>query len=140
MRHSGSCHCQSIQLILDSQHGAKAIVARACQCSFCRKNGINWYSDPNGQLLLKYAATLRPTYYRFGMKLADFVICPRCGVCVAAIKDDDSQPRAVVNLNCLDYDWDWSKNTISMDFDSDSKTERSDRHQQNWMPFKIITY
>lgn len=58
---------------------------------------------------------------------------------MAAIESPDSQPRAVVNLNCLDSDRDWSEDSVPMDFDSDSETERSDRHQQNWMPVKMLT-
>ena len=138
MKHAGSCHCGSVQVSLDIPTEAEAITPRACQCTFCRKNGINWYSDACGQLFIHYDAAQKPIYYRFGMKIADFIICARCGVCLAAIEKEGDQARAVINLNCLDYDKDWSESSIPTDFGQDNPEDRMDRHQKNWMPVQII--
>ncbi|MEP3452146.1 MAG: hypothetical protein ABJN65_09255 [Parasphingorhabdus sp.] len=72
------------------------------------------------------------------MKIADFVICSRCGVCLAAIEKDGGQARAVVNLNCIDSHQNWSKKSCPVDFDNDNETGRVQRHQKNWMPVQII--
>ncbi len=39
--------------------------------------------------------------YRFGSATADYLICRRCGVYVAAICETSAGTRAVVNVNCL---------------------------------------
>jgi hypothetical protein len=40
--------------------------------------------------------------YSFGTRTADFLICRRCGVFIAAVSDLETVPCAVVNVNCLD--------------------------------------
>jgi hypothetical protein len=59
-------------------------------------------SDPAGLLEISAEDWSLVEFYRFGMRTADFVICRRCGVFIAAISDLEIAPYAVVNVNCLD--------------------------------------
>jgi hypothetical protein len=43
--------------------------------------------------------------YRFGTRTAltaDFLICRRCGVFIAAVSDIETAPSAEINVTCLD--------------------------------------
>ena len=46
----GKCHCGNISFSLTWDPDPKEIPARACDCSFCRKHGGVWTSNPRGAL------------------------------------------------------------------------------------------
>ena len=46
----GSCHCGNIAFDLVWEPAPAEIPARACTCSFCRKHGGVWTSNPRGSL------------------------------------------------------------------------------------------
>ena len=93
-RHAGGCHCGALRLEFDTD---KPLAPRACQCNFCRERGARWVSDPAGSAMLAIGPdTVR---YRFGTGTADFLICTRCGSCIAAVHDGS---LAVLNLNTFE--------------------------------------
>ena len=71
--------------------------------------------------------------YRFGTRTAEFLICRRCGVFIAAISEA-AGTRAVVNVNCLDDRADFTAVPVMRDFDGETGETRSSRHAANWTP------
>jgi hypothetical protein len=59
-------------------------------------------SAPAGLLEISADGWSLVELYRFGTRTADFLICRRRGVFIAAISDLETAPCVVVNVNFLD--------------------------------------
>jgi hypothetical protein len=82
--HRGSCHCGALRLSYRSAVPPADTELRACQCSFCRRHGSRALSDPAGRVEIEAEAGAL-NRYRFGLGTADYFLCARCGVYVAAV-------------------------------------------------------
>ncbi|MBD2841947.1 GFA family protein [Erythrobacter rubeus] len=122
-------------MLLTTQFAEDEIAPRVCGCDFCLKHRPNWFSDRTGQLAVNYA--VEPTRYRFGSETADFLICPRCGVVVAAICKSDGKTIGVFNLNCLEAHQDWPAQAQDVNYDGEELQNRVERRAANWMPVSL---
>ena len=93
----GGCHCGAVRVVFESRFGPAELPVRACQCSFCRAHGARTASDPQGSV--RFSGPLRR--YRFGLRTADFLLCPDCGVYLGALYADADGAWATLNVNCL---------------------------------------
>lgn len=122
----GACHCGAVRF---QCQGPLPQSCRLCQCSYCRKAGARWWSDPAATLVLQGA----PAAYRFGTRTADFLFCPRCGVLVAAYCEIDGRGYAVLNvanvegLDAAALPW------KAFSFDGEDEGARLARRRRNWM-------
>ena len=129
--HAGGCHCGAIRVEFDSE---KPLAPRACQCSFCRKHNARSVSDPDGKVTIVAGDVQR---YRFGQKLADFLICPACGIYVGAVADLDGGTCAVLNLNAFD-DPHLDLEGAPFSYDGESAGTRNARRRERWTPARIV--
>lgn len=130
--HTGACHCGAIRVAFDSD---KPLAPRACQCGFCRRHDARSVSDPEGEVELTLAGDVQR--YRFGRKLADFLICGRCGIYVAAVAEIDGGFFAVLNLNAFD-DPRLDLEAAPFSYDGESALERNARRRKRWTPARIV--
>lgn len=90
----GHCHCGSVNWTFD---GVPPF-AKACNCSVCRRYGVLWAYDFEGERIKVIGPT--KTYIR-GDREIGFHFCPNCG-CVAfwrAVQpDEDGRTHIAVNL------------------------------------------
>lgn len=99
----GSCHCGRLRIEFSTNQDPADFTPRACDCSFCRKHGAAYVSDPAGRLSVSTReGALRK--YRQGSDSADFLVCGECGVLVAVIFEHDGRIHGAVNAGCLDGD------------------------------------
>jgi len=91
-------------------------------------------SDTAGLLELSADDWSLVELYRFGTRTADFVICRRCGVFVAAIMNLSTEPHAVVNVNCLDDRSLFTVEAAMHEFQDETLEARTSRRTANWMP------
>lgn len=98
----GGCHCGLLRLAFATSLPAAALAPRACDCSFCHRHGAAWLSDPDGRLDITAAGRNALLSYRQGSEAAEFRLCARCGVLVAATFTDADRLYAAVNAGCLD--------------------------------------
>ena len=97
----GSCHCGRLRLVFSTARHPLDFTPRACDCSFCRKHGAAYVSDPAGQLSVSVREdALRK--YRQGSDTADFLLCGKCGVLVAVIFEHAGRLHGAVNVGCLE--------------------------------------
>ncbi|MEW6281596.1 MAG: hypothetical protein AB1758_23500, partial [Candidatus Eremiobacterota bacterium] len=73
--------------------------------------------------------------YRFGLGTAQFLVCGRCGVYVAAVLEAESRTVATVNVNSLDEPMAGAATPVS--YGEESAQERIDRRLRMWTPGKI---
>lgn len=95
----GSCHCGAVQWRFYSEPEG----ATVCNCTVCRRYGVLWAYDYEGEGIHVSGAT-RP--YMRG-KAIEFHFCPSCG-CVAYWRaqraGEDGRRRIAVNLRLAEPD------------------------------------
>jgi hypothetical protein len=132
----GACHCHNIEVRLESDASPIELGIRTDTCSFCRKQGARYTSDPAGELRLAIGDENLVERYRFGTKTADFMLCKRCGVFVAACMPQAS--LAVVNVNVLDARDAFSVEPLQVaDLDGESLEQRLARRKAKWTPLVL---
>lgn len=134
MEHSGGCHCGNIEVRLRLSKPPELSYLRACACSFCRSHAIRTVADVDGlaELSAKDWSQVEP--YRFGSATADYLVCRRCGVYVAAICETSAGTRAVVNVNCLTDRAAFTAVPVVSEYDGEAIDARLARRAEKWMP------
>jgi hypothetical protein len=89
----GSCHCGSVRWRFDAEPDG----ATACNCTVCRRYGVLWIYDFEGEGV----HATGPTQIYIRGRTTEFHFCPTCG-CVAywrALKDNnEGRRRMAVNV------------------------------------------
>jgi len=89
----GSCHCGAVRWSFEGIPES----ATACNCTVCRRYGVLWAYDFEGERIRVEGPT---RIYRRG-RAVDFHFCPECG-CVAFWRgqqvEDENRRRIAVNL------------------------------------------
>jgi hypothetical protein len=133
----GSCHCGNLTVELETARSPAEIQVRNDQCSFCTRHAARSISDPNGVLTLRVADANALIRYRFGLRTADFLICGRCGVYVAATFAEADRAWAVLNCNVLDERAAFGPGE-PVDFDGETVETRQTRRRARWTPARIV--
>jgi hypothetical protein len=97
----GGCHCGAVRVEFGTAREAVAFSPRACDCSFCCKHGAAWISDPEGRLTIVECEAGVMRDYRQGSQTARFLLCARCGVCVAVVFEESGRTWGAINAGCL---------------------------------------
>jgi hypothetical protein len=132
MIHTGGCHCGNLKLEFESVLPPAALPLRACQCTFCRRQGALSTSDPDGELRLTVAEPAQLLRYRFGLGVTDFLICRRCGVYVMASSEIDGGRYAVVNANALECREALTGRILPMEYGAEDQAARLKRRKLLW--------
>ena len=75
--------------------------------------------------------------YQFGLKTADFLVCEKCGVYMAAVISTGNSSYATLNINVLDRAAEFTRAALPVSYESESASERIDRRMRNWTPAEI---
>jgi hypothetical protein len=134
MEHLGGCHCGNLTTRLRLTKAPQDSPLRACSCSFCRAHGTRTVADPEGLFEAWADDWSRVEAYRFGSRTADYMVCRRCGVYIAAICETASGLRAVVNVNSLADRALFIQIPATPDYEGEAADARLARRAVNWMP------
>src|SRR5216117_1913606 len=99
---TGRCRCGHLELSLAASVRPERLSLRADTCSFCRTHGARTTSDPSGRVVITVHHPDELLRYRFGLETADFLVCTRCGIYVAAVVSEGASSYATVNVDTLD--------------------------------------
>jgi hypothetical protein len=133
----GSCHCGAITVRLETALAPHELPVRICGCTFCAKHRPRYTSDPAGRATITLAAADSASRYRFGLGLADFLVCRTCGVFVAAY---DPAGRAVINLEALARAAELTAAPTQFTaYDTEDAEARLARRARNWTPATVVT-
>lgn len=133
----GECHCGNITFKLRTAKRAEEFVPRECSCTLCRKHRASWISDPNGEAHVQYEDESLVSSYRFGHRTADFIVCARCGVLMAATCELEGRTRAVLNTRTMP-EGTLSATPKTTDFDAEDVEGRLARRTKNWTGNVVI--
>jgi hypothetical protein len=134
---TGRCHCGNVELTFTTPRPAGELVVGSCTCSFCRSHGARTSRDPDGRVEITVHAGECLTRYRFGLGTADFLVCGRCGVYVAAVMVDGGACWATVNVNTLDEPPPL-RAAVPMSFEGESAAARIARRKATWTPAVVV--
>jgi hypothetical protein len=109
---------------------------RACQCSFCLRHGAKTTSDPAGAIRILLTNCEAVSYYQFGAQTAEFLICQRCGIYLAAIFRDGGRIFAVANANT--FETPLKQNAVPVDYKGETVDERRERWCTKWTPANLV--
>lgn len=130
----GACHCGALTVRFYATRPPAELPVRVCGCTFCRKHRPRYTTDPAGRVELVIARPDDVSRYRFGLRLADFLLCRACGVFVAAY-EPGAPGRAVINLACLTAAAAFTAEpTAFTAYDSEDAATRTARRARAWTP------
>jgi hypothetical protein len=112
---------------------------RACQCTFCRSHGARLTSDPAGRITFTVLDDAALSRYRFGRRIADYLVCKNCGFYAGAIMPFSGNLYGIVNINAVgarDLEW---MNAVPMNYGGEGDAERIDRRRKRWSPATFAT-
>ena len=130
---AGGCHCGNIRYALTWPRSGNKIPARECGCSFCRKHGGAWTSNPDAGLEVVLKDSSGVSRYRFGTRTADFYICSCCGSVPLVLSEIDATIYAVVNTNTFENRDSLTFDRSPTDFDGEDTGTRLGRRKRNWI-------
>lgn len=133
MRIEGRCHCGNIEYTCDWTPDPAEIPARACDCTFCRKHGNVWTSNPHASLRVHVVDPAAVSRYEFGTMTAQFHICTRCGVVPVATSEIDGRLYAVVNVHSFENVPASLLSHAPASFDGEDTATRLARRKQRWI-------
>jgi len=139
MRHDGGCHCGAIAIRFESEIVPAETEVRACLCSFCRRHGSRAVSDPAGRLTVTVKDAAVVQRYRFGLATADYYLCGRCGVYVAAVLEDAGKLYGIAIVNALDAAAAFSRPPKPADYSAEDEAGRRRRRLDRWAPAPGVT-
>ena len=146
----GSCHCQAITVSLETSCPPNELPVRLCGCTFCARHRPRYTTDPAGHVTIRAVSEQDLIRYRFGLQLADFLLCRTCGVFVGAWEPGPLSAlgssegpallgRAVLNLVVLDRASELvAEATQFTAYDSEDVTTRNARRARAWTPATLL--
>lgn len=137
-RHDARCHCGAISLAFTTQRAPASLPLRECQCSFCRKHGARTTADPDGFAEIRVTDKAALLRYRFGLGTADYLVCARCGVYLAAVMEEGGRAWAVLNVNAFADRAAFAGAATPMVYDREDEAQRRARRRKLWTPARII--
>ncbi|MGH7154432.1 MAG: GFA family protein [Acetobacteraceae bacterium] len=133
----GGCHCGNLRVRLHLTTPPADTPLRACGCTFCRAHATRTVADPGGLVEISAGTWDLVEPYRFGSRTADYLVCRRCGVYVAAVCETVAGLRAVLNVNCLADRARFTRQPSATDYEGESTEARLARRAERWMPAAI---
>ena len=133
---TGTCHCGSVRVQVETALRPEMIPVRACQCTFCRAHAAKTFTDPAASARLESDRPL--IRYRFGKRTADFLLCPGCGVYVAALIEHQGRYLTTINAVGLQIEPLASRDATPAVYDDESAEARRQRREQRWMPTVVL--
>lgn len=133
----GSCHCGNLQTVFRSAIDPSEIQVRACQCGFCRRNGVRMVSDPGGTAEIRARDESDLNRYSFGLGITEFLVCANCGVYVGAAMADGDAVYTTLNTNCFDEAAAFTQPPQAQHYDTEDADARRQRRRERWTPARL---
>ena len=134
----GRCHCGAVGFEYHTAKPPAEWPVRECGCSYCRKHGARYTSDPAGSLRFVNADAGALSRYRFGHETADFVFCGRCGGFLGAVTEEGGRTLMVLNLRAFDPQPEGLPEAQPMSYEGESTWDRGTRRNARWTPVKVV--
>jgi hypothetical protein len=133
----GQCHCGRIRVRVRLSQTPETMQLRACQCSFCRRQGAVTFADPRGHAVIEAQSSEALQRYRFALKTADYLVCAECGTYIGVMIDAGGAHLATLNAAGLDLAPFRGREALPVDYSAEGFEERMRRRLAAWMPTEL---
>ena len=134
--YQGSCHCGAIRATLLATKPADELQVRACQCSFCLRQGAKTVSDPAGLAIFEIERALLGKY-QFATRTGISLICARCGIYAGVVLEDAGKTWSVLNVRGLGIAAWQGRPAEPVVYDAETPAERIARRKAKWTPTEL---
>ena len=131
---TGKCHCGEVGFEYRTELVPTQWTVRSCQCAFCRAHGVRATTDPAGSVRFAVKNPDSLSRYEFGLRTAQFLICSRCGVYIAALMSTPHGRFATINVNTLDPAPEGLSRAQAVTYDQEAAIQRISRRVERWTP------
>lgn len=138
MEFAGGCHCGTFKVWFEPTVSPGELPLRQCACSFCRKHGATTATDPAGSIRITIDDPAEAVRYRFATGSADYLVCSRCGVYVAAVLAVRTGAVATLNVNVLDERERFTQTPQPVDYGEETSQARRLRRAERWTLATIV--
>jgi hypothetical protein len=135
--YDGQCHCGALRVHLELSRPAQELGLRSCQCGFCRPRGVTTVGDPHGAATLTASREKNLIRYRFGHRIADYILCATCGTYVGAVQDEGGRLVATINVGGLAVTEFADRRGDPVDYGDEPPDARRKRRSTAWMPLTV---
>jgi hypothetical protein len=135
----GGCHCGNITYIGEFPDELSEYKPRACNCKLCASHGAAYVSDKAGRLTIRIIDQSRLNRYRQGSRIADFLICNRCGVLIGVCYEEQGHVYASINARSAD-EYEAFAKAVELDLVQATDAERIKRWKGAWFGDVKIVY
>lgn len=132
--YEGQCHCGAIGYSYATAIASEAWPVRACQCAFCRAHGAMCTSDPQGAVRFRCSDAHALSRYVFGLRSAEFLVCGRCGVYIAAVMTQGDREFTTINLRAMTSSLPGLPEAAPVSYEAESLQQRIRRRARRWTP------
>ena len=134
--YTGSCHCRSIRLKLDTARPLADIPVRLGSDPLSRRHALRLATDPDASFEIR--GDLRAVQrYAFAQKLVDFVVCRVCGTCVGVMAKVGDKTIGAPSVACMD-EWEgFAKPSARIVLQSDAIEEKRRQLLEVLMPTRL---
>ena len=136
--YTGGCHCGALRVRFHTETAPADLPLRQCACTFCRSHGATNATDTDGRLELTIIDVSEAVRYRFGERTADFLLCGKCGVYVAAVMATKAGAVATLNINVLDDRAAFTATPKPVDYGDESAGDRMRRRAERWTVTTVV--
>jgi len=132
----GTCSCGAINIRLSLPDPIGNYQPRQCDCDFCMQRGVNYLSDPKGQLFIDNTKPL--TIDQHGSQQAQFLSCSHCDQLVAVIIDCEEGIKGAFNASLLNKTYTLQQ-AVTVSPKKLSATEKKARWLKLWLTVTLAT-
>ena len=101
----------------------------------CGNVELTFATDRKGRLEISVRSPAELNRYQFGLKTAEFFVCERCGVYLAAVlTTPEGTCYATVNINALEAGRRFTQKPLAVDYEGENAERRIARRKENWTP------
>lgn len=131
---AGRCHCGNLETTLQTGSAAADLPLRSCACTFCRRHGSRTAADARGNATIKSKDGALLSRYRFGLGLAEMIVCARCGCYAGAVMEHEGKFVSALNVNLFDDPAFAGRAGDSVSYDGETAEARRARRLKLWTP------
>ena len=91
-------------------------------------------SDPSGSVRFEIPDSGALERYRFGLRTAEYLICARCGVYVAAVLSSSRGRFATLNVNAMSPPPMDLPDAQPVSYEHETQVQRIARRERRWTP------
>ena len=134
-QYSGTCNCGKVVIEFSSPRKISRYTSRKCDCVYCLARGIEYLSDPQGQIIFISKDPL--DYEKQGSEQATFLLCSNCQTLVGVCYVNKDISVGSLNARILDK-FEHLQGSVNVSLKKLSDIEKLGRWSDLWSQVRMV--